>query len=99
VTAYTKPEGERLAELMAEVNTRYSIGLEQRTAKRSRPGDDDGSFVLAGYPVAVVNIGSFPYGEPNYHAEGDIPETCDIKNAAMTVQATLVAVMTIDQDF
>jgi acetylornithine deacetylase/succinyl-diaminopimelate desuccinylase-like protein len=99
VTAYTKPEGKRLAELMADVNTRYSIGLEQRTAKRPRPGDDDGSFILAGYPAAVINIGSFPYGDPNYHAEGDIPETCDIDNAAMTVQATLAAVVTIDRDF
>ena len=98
VTAYTKPEGKRLAELMAEVNIRYSIGLDQRTAERPRPGDDDGSFVLAGYPAAVVNIGSFPYGDPNYHAEGDIPETCDIENAAMTVQATLAAVVTIDRD-
>ena len=98
VTVYTKPEGKNLAELMAEVNARYSIGLEQRTAKRPRPGDDDGSFVLAGYPAAVVNIGSFPYGDPNYHAEGDIPETCDIENAAMTVQATLAAVVTIDRD-
>ena len=99
VTAYTKSDGKRLAELMAEVNIRYSIGLEQRTAERPRPGDDDGSFVLAGYPAAVVNIGSFPYGDPNYHAEGDIPETCDIENAAMTVQATLAAVVTIDRDF
>ena len=98
VTAYTEPEGERLAELMAEVNTRYSIGLEQRTAKRARPGDDDGSFVLAGYPAAVINIGSWPYGEPNYHAEGDIPERCDITNAAMTVQAILAAVVTLDRD-
>ena len=98
VTAYTKPEGKHLAELMAEVNTRYSIGLEQRTAERPRPGDDDGSFVLAGYPAAVINIGSFPYGDPNYHAEGDIPETCDIENAAMTVQATLAAVVTLDPD-
>jgi hypothetical protein len=99
VTAYTEPEGKRLAELMAEVNTRYSIGLEQRTAKRPGPGDDDGSFVLAGYPAAVINIGSWPYGDPNYHAEGDIPETCDIENAAMTVRATLAAVVTIDRDF
>ncbi len=98
VTAYTKPEGKHLAELMAEVNTRYSIGLEQRSAKRPHPGDDDGSFVLAGYPAAVVNIGSFPYGDPNYHAEGDIPETCDIENAAMAVQATLAAVVTIDRN-
>ncbi len=98
VTAYTKPEGKRLAELMAEVNARYSIGLEQRTEERSRPGDDDGSFVLAGYPAAVINIGSWPYGDPNYHAEGDTPETCDVKNAAMTVRATVAAVVTIDHD-
>jgi hypothetical protein len=97
VTAYTEPEGERLAKLMAEVNTRYSIGLDQRTAKRSRPGDDDGSFVQAGYPAAVINIGSYPYGDPNYHAEGDIPETCDIVNAAMTVKATIAALVTLDQ--
>jgi hypothetical protein len=97
VTAYTKPEGKRLAELMAEVNTRYAIGLEQRTTERSRPGDDDGSFVQAGYPAAVINIGSWPYGDPNYHTEGDIPERCDVRNAAMTVQATLAAVVTIDR--
>ena len=96
VTAFTKPEGKALAELMGEVNARYSIGLEQRTAERSRPGDDDGSFVQAGYPAAVINIGSWPYGDPNYHDEGDIPERCDVKNAAMTVRATLAAVVTID---
>jgi len=98
VTAYTKPEGRRLAELMSEVNMRYSIGLEQRIAERPRPGDDDGSFVLAGFPAAVINIGSWPYGDPNYHAEGDVPEACDVENAAMTVQATLAAVVTMDRD-
>lgn len=98
VTAYTKPEGKHLAELMAEVNSRYSIGLEQVTVQRPRPGDDDGSYVLAGYPAAVVNIGSYPYGDPNYHAEEDTPEKCDVENAAMTVQATLAAVVTIDRD-
>lgn len=95
VTAYTKPEGKRLADLMGEVNARYAIGLEHRTVERSGPGDDDGSFVLAGYPAAVINIGSWPYGDPNYHAEGDIPESCDMENAAMTVQATLAAVATL----
>jgi len=48
VTAYTLPEGVRLAELMGAVNAHYAIGLEQRIAKRSSPGDDDGSFVKAG---------------------------------------------------
>jgi hypothetical protein len=97
VTAYTEPAGERLAELMSAVNERFALGLEQRTAKRSGPGDDDGSFVRAGYPAAIINIGSWPYGDPNYHAEGDIPERCDVPNAAKTVQATLAAILTLDQ--
>lgn len=97
VSAYTKPEGKRLAELMNEVNKHYAIGLEQRMAERTRPGDDDGSFVLAGYPAAIINIGSWPYGDPEYHAEGDVPERCDVKNAALTVQATLAAIVALDQ--
>jgi hypothetical protein len=98
VTAYTTPEGKRLAELIGAVNARYAIGLEQRMVKRPGPGDDDGSFVKAGYPAAVLNIGSWPYGDPNYHAEGDIPQRCDVANAAKTVRATLAAVVTLDQD-
>jgi hypothetical protein len=99
VTLYTEPEGKRLAELMTAANVRYAIGLEQRVAKRPGPGDDDGSFVRAGYRAAVVNIGSWPYGDPNYHAEGDVPQRCDVENAAQTVQATLAAVLTMDRDF
>ncbi len=97
VTAYTVDEGRPLAELMNTVNARYAIGLEQRSVQRPRPGDDDGSFVKAGYPAAVVNIGSWPYGDPNYHAEGDIPAKCDVENAAMAVQAILAAVVTLDR--
>jgi Zn-dependent M28 family amino/carboxypeptidase len=97
VTAFTTAEGERLAQLMTAVNARYSIGLEQRMAKRRGPGDDDGSFVKAGYEAAVVNIGSWPYGDPNYHGEGDIPERTDVENAALTVRATVAAVLTVDQ--
>ena len=98
VVAYTLPDGERLAELMSAVNVRYAIGLEERTVKRPRSGDDDGSFVNAGYPNAVLIIGSWPYGDPNYHIEGDVPELCDVKNAAMAVQATLAAILTLDQE-
>lgn len=98
VTAYTEPAGERLAELMGAVNTRFAVGLVQRTVKRPGPGDDDGSFIRAGFPTAVVSIGSWPYGDPNYHAPGDIPERCDVPNAALTVQATLAAILTLDQE-
>ena len=33
-----------------------------------------------------------------YHLDGDLPEKCDVENAAMTVQATLAAIVTIDRD-
>ncbi len=98
VTLYTASEGERLAQLMSAVNTRFAIGLEQRAAKRTAPGDDDGSFVNAGYPAAILNIGSYPYADPNYHAEGDIPERSDVPNAAKAVQATLAAILTVDRE-
>jgi hypothetical protein len=98
VTAYTAPEGKRLADLISAVNGRFALGLEQRVVKRTAPGDDDGSFVRAGYPAAIINIGSWPYGDPNYHAEGDIPERCDVANAAQAAQATLAAILTLDQE-
>ena len=97
VTAYTEPAGERLAKLMS-ASTIVSPSVWTANRRRPTPGDDDGSFVKAGYPAAVVNIGSWPYGDPNYHAEGDIPERCDVPNAALTVQATLAAILTLDQE-
>lgn len=97
VTAYSQPEGLKLAELMSGVNNHFQIGLEQRSVQRTFPNDDDGSFVKAGFPAAVINIGSWPYADPNYHTPGDVPELCDVDNAAMTARAIIAAVMTIDQ--
>ena len=95
-TGYTTPEGGRLADLMCEVNDDYSIGLEQTTFKRHAPGDDDGSFVNAGFPAAIVNVGSHPYADPNYHLETDVPELVDIPNVAMATKAILAATLTVD---
>ena len=93
VTRYVTPEGARLADLMAEVNAAYRIGLEQRACPQEAPGDDDGSFVKAGFPAAIANIGSLPYADPNYHLESDVPEQVDIENVRMAVQASLAAVV------
>ncbi|MBL7224202.1 MAG: M28 family peptidase [Candidatus Brocadiae bacterium] len=97
VTLYTCPEGETLADLMAEVNTAYRIGLVQSKHKRTRPGDDDGSFVNAGYPAAVANLGSYPYADRNYHLESDRPDFVDIPNVALAARATLAAVLRRDR--
>jgi hypothetical protein len=97
VTLYTLPEAEPLTRLMAEVNEAYGIGLEQSTYLRKGPGDDDGSFVNAGYPLAIANFGSYPYADPNYHEAGDTAESVDVPNVRMTVQATLAAILTLDR--
>lgn len=97
VTLYTVPEGEPLTRLMAEVNEVYGIGLQQSTYLRKGPGDDDGSFVNAGYPLAIANFGSYPYADPNYHEAGDTAESVDVTNVRMTVQATLAAILTLDR--
>lgn len=96
LTGYCTPEGEALAELMARVNEAYDVGLVQRAFERPGPGDDDGSFVKAGYPAAAVNIGSYPYADPNYHLETDVPENCDCANAALAVRSTVAAVLALD---
>ncbi len=98
VTLYTTPEGKRLAELVSRMNVEYHIGLDQRIAQRSRPGDDDGSFVKAGFPAAVANLGSFPYADPNYHDAGDTADKVDIPNVHMAAKAILAAVLHVDRD-
>ncbi len=96
VTRFTTPEGERLADLMAHLNERHSLGLDQSKYQSSRPGDDDGSFIKAGFPWAVLNIGSYPYADPNYHLETDTPDRTDVDNAALTVKLTLAAILHLD---
>ena len=94
---YYAPEAERLADLMAEVNRDYGLGLVQKRHKVDRPNNDDGSFIKEGYLVAVHNIGSWPYADPNYHLPGDTPERVDVPSATLTTRAVLAAVLRIDQ--
>ena len=98
VTLFTEPEGERLADLMIEVNKHYRLGLVQTKYKRPGPGDDDGSFVRAGYPAAVANIGSYPYADPNYHLETDVPENVKIPHVAAAIQASLAGGIRVDME-
>ena len=96
VTRYTTAEGEKLADLMAMLNKQHALGLEQTKYRSERPGDDDGSFINAGFPWAILNIGSMPYADPNYHIESDTPEKVDYENAKLTVQLTLAAILHLD---
>jgi hypothetical protein len=97
ISMYAAPEGKELADLMAEMNERYSLGLIQTSRMREQPGDDDGSFVRAGFPCAIANFGCHPNGDEQYHMPGDVPERTDVKNAAQTARAVLAAVLTLDK--
>ena len=97
VTLYTVEEGKFLADLMTEVNESYRLGLHQSTAKRTSPGDDDGSFVKEGYGRAVVNVGSYPYADPEYHREGDVAERVDYENVWLATQSILAALLHLDR--
>jgi hypothetical protein len=96
VTRFTTPEGERLADLFVRLNQHFAIGLEQTKYRNESPGDDDGSFIKAGFPWAVANKGSIPNADPNYHTEGDIPEKTDYVNASMAVKLTLAVILHLD---
>ncbi len=96
VTRYATPEGEKLADLMAYLNEHHKLGLEQTKYHSETPGDDDGSFIKAGFPWSVRNAGSMPNADPNYHTENDRAENVDIANAARTVQLTLAAILHLD---
>ncbi len=97
ITRYCTSEGEQLADLMEKLNKEHNIGLHQNKYKCEIPNDDDGSFVNAGIHAAVLNIGSFPYADPDYHTEKDIPENVDITNVEMAVKLNLAAVLHLDR--
>ena len=96
VTRYTTPEGECLADLNAALNDRYRLGIAQSKVAADRPSDDDGSFIQAGFPAAILNIGSYPYADEAYHLETDRPRRADILNAAATVCLSLALVAHLD---
>lgn len=93
VCLYTEPEGEAIADLLAAVSAEYGLPLEHSKVRRERPGDDDGSYVKAGYKMAIANIGSYPYADPEYHTECDSADRVDVENAALSVQAILATVV------
>lgn len=96
-TGFTEPEGERIADLVMQTNEDYGLGLRASKFKREHPGDDDGSFVKAGYPAAVINIGCYPYKDPNYHLPGDRWDTVDVPNAALAVKLLTAAILRVDE--
>jgi len=96
VTRFSTSEGEKLTDLTAILNEKYGIGLQQQKYYAEHPNDDDGSFIKAGIPAAIMNIGSFPYADPNYHSMTDTPEQVDLENVTLATQLSLALILHLD---
>lgn len=96
VTRYTTPEGEAIADCMADLNEQHGIGLVQTKYACEQPNDDDGSFIKAGMPAAVAIVGSFPYADAMYHTEDDRPGRVDFENVTRATQLTLATLLHVD---
>jgi Zn-dependent M28 family amino/carboxypeptidase len=94
---YTKPAGKALADLLVELNGDLGLGLRQVVRRRDRPGDDDGSFVKAGYEAAVFNGGGGAGEYPYYHRETDTPDKVDVESVRLLAVVTLAAVLHLDE--
>ena len=96
VIGYSTEEGRPLAEFIAACAARRGIGLNVRVFFKEHVNDDDGMFINAGFRRTVINIGSWPYADSQYHLPGDIPERVNIENVVRSTQLLLAAILEID---
>lgn len=96
-SVYSTPEGKPLAELVVSLATKYQIPIEAFVGASGGISDDEGSFINAGFRCAVVNQGSFPYADSQYHLRGDIPERVDLENLRASAQVVLATILELDE--
>ena len=94
---YSTDEGKALAEFIAPLAEKYGLNLRVTVAQKNCVNDDDGSFIKAGYPRTVMALGSYPYGDSQYHLPGDIPERVSIENLRLSTQLTLAAILELNE--
>ncbi len=96
VVAWSTEEGRELAGLVAGCAERHAIPLEVRVAPKEPINDDDGMYINAGFRRAVMNIGSWPYGDSEYHMPGDTPDRVNIRNLALSTMLILASILELD---
>ena len=87
------PEGLNLARFVAACSADARLDVE--LAAKEQINDDDGMFINAGFRAAVMNIGSWPYADAEYHLPGDRPERVDISNVVMSTELIRNAVIAL----
>ncbi len=94
--AYSTSQGAGLAELIAGARERHGIEIDVRTVFKARVNDDDGMFIKAGFRTTVMNTGSHPNADSQYHLVGDRPERVNMENLKRSTQLALAAVLELD---
>jgi hypothetical protein len=95
---YSTDEGRPLAELVARGAESNDIDLNVIVGFKESVNDDDGMFINAGFRTTVMNAGSWPYAESEYHLPGDTPDRVNIENAVRSTKLILTAVLEISEN-
>lgn len=96
--AYSTDEGKGLAELAARLNQELGLGLEVNVWNKQNVNDDDGMFIKEGFPRTIMNVGSCPYKDSEYHLVGDVPERVDFTNVLRSTQLVLAMILALDAE-
>lgn len=94
--AYSTPEGREIAELEARLNRELNLGLDLNVWFKEYVNDDDGMFIKEGFRRTVMNVGSCPYKDSQYHLVGDVPGRVDIENVRRSAQLVLATILALD---
>lgn len=96
--AYSTPEGREIAEIEERLNRELNLGLDLDVWFKERVNDDDGMFVMEGFRRTVMNVGSAPYKDSQYHLVGDVPERVDLENVRRSAQLVLATILALDAE-
>jgi len=96
--AYSTDEGKELAELAARLNQELGLGLEVNVWFKEYVNDDDGMFIKEGFRRTMMNVGSCPYKDSEYHLVGDVPERVDFENVRRSTQLVLAMILALDAE-
>ena len=95
---YSTDEGHALADFVASCAGRYDIGLDVKVFSKDKVNDDDGMFINAGFRTTVMNIGSWPYADSQYHLPGDVFERVNIENVVRSTHLLLATILDLDTE-
>ncbi len=94
---YSTDEGRGLAEFAAACAARHTPELNVTVFFKERVNDDDGMFINEGFRTTIMNTGSWPYGDSEYHLPGDVPERVDLENLRQSTRMLVATILEIDR--